>query len=338
VRKFIRQFVACGAVAVMATGAAACKSVEPYAAKVNGVIVSKADIDDELQAIRDNPQYRQAIEQSVPVTGSGSDTFNSSFVAQVIKRRIYFELIHQELVRRNLKVKESDLALSRQEVDSSMPSPGVFAKFPKSYRTWLVRTNAEVDILQNNLAKVTDANLRAYYDEHKDQFESVCAAHILVGTKAQADSIEKQIAKAKDKNATFSEIAKKSSTDTGSGAQGGDLGCASPSTYVAEFKDAVRTQKVGVIGPPVKSQFGYHIIRVDKRDEAKSFDEVKDEVRTAMTEGEQGAFNEFLSKASKTADIEVNPRYGTYDTTGTAGDVVPPKAPDAATDNNSTGG
>jgi parvulin-like peptidyl-prolyl isomerase len=202
----------------------------------------------------------------------------------------------------------------------------------------LIQTNAEVDVLQSSLANTSTANLKAYYTAHIDQFENVCAAHILVDTKAQADSIEKQLAKAKDKNATFADIAKKSSKDTGSGAKGGDLGCAAPSNYVAEFKDAVRTQKIGVIGQPVKSQFGYHIIRVDSRDAAKPFDEVKDQVKSAITDQQQGPFNEFLTNASSKAKVEVNPRYGSYDKTGQQPEVVPPKTPDAATNSSIPGG
>ncbi|MEY2419219.1 MAG: hypothetical protein QOG90_1899 [Actinomycetota bacterium] len=329
--KLFRFFVAFAAVAVMATGSAACKSSEPYAAKVNGTTVSKADLDDELNAIRDNTKYRQQLEQNqVPVKGTGDGTFNSAFAARILTRRIYFELVHEEFLRRNLKVKSGDLSVARQEVESSIGGPSVFGAFPKSYQTWLVRTNAEVYVLQNAMANTSESNLRAYYESHKDQFESVCAAHILVDTKAAADAIEKELAKAKDKNATFADIAKKQSKDTGSGAQGGDLGCASPSNYVAEFKDAVRTQKIGVIGQPVKSQFGYHIIRVDKRDEAKPFEEVKEEVKSAITDSQQGPFNDFLTKASTKAKVEVNPRYGTYDTSGQQPEVVPPKTPDAA--------
>jgi hypothetical protein len=334
VSKLFRFFVACAAVAVVATGSAACKSSEPYAAKVNGATVSKADLDDELNAIRSNTKYRQQLEQNqVPVAGTGDGTFNSAFAARILTRRIYFELVHEEFVRRKLKVGSSALNLARQEVESSIGGPSVLGAFPKSYQTWLIHTNAEVYVLQNAMANTSEANLRAYYDAHKEQFESVCAAHILVETKAQADAIEKQLAKAKDKNATFADIAKKDSKDAQSGAQGGDLGCAAPSNYVAEFKDAVRTQKVGVIGQPVKTQFGYHIIRVDGREPAKPFDEVKEDVRAAITDGQQGPFNEFLTQASTKAKVEVNPRYGTYDTSGQQPEVVPPKAPDAATNN-----
>ena len=337
-RKLIRLFVACTAVGVIATGTAACKSATPYAAKVNGTTVTKADLDDELNAINGNKKYRAALEQNqVTVKGTGDDTFNSAFVARILTRRIYFELVHQEFLRRNLKVSTKDLNIAQQEVESSIGDPSVLAAFPKSYREWLVRTNAEVYVLQNKLADTSSANLHAYYDAHKDQFESVCAAHILVDTKAEADSLEKQIAKAKDKNATFADLAKAKSKDTGSGAKGGDLGCAAPSNYVAEFKDAVRAQKIGVIGQPVKSQFGYHIIRVDSREAAKPFEEVEQDVKTAITDSQQGPFNEFLTNASTKAKVEVNPRYGTYDTSGQQPEVVPPKTPDAA-NSNSTGG
>ncbi|HVV36335.1 MAG TPA: peptidylprolyl isomerase [Acidimicrobiales bacterium] len=336
-RKPLRLFAACSAVLVASTGAAACKSAEPYAAKVNGIIVSKDGLDNEINAIQGNKTYVQAIEQSsqgqLQVSGTGDSTVSQSFVARILTRRIYFEIVHQEFNRRHLHVSSHDEDLARQEVVSSVGDAATFAKFPKSYQNELVHTNAEVLVLQNNMANTSDKNLRAYYASHLDTFENVCAHHILVDTKAQADAIEKQIASAKDKNATFEQLAKSKSKDTGSAANNGDLGCAAPSNYVPEFKNAVRTQRIGVIGQPVKSQFGYHIIRVDSRDPAKPFDEVKDQVKAAITDSQQGPFNEFLSTASKTARVEVNPRYGTYDKTGTAGQVVPPKTPDAASSN-----
>ncbi|MBA2609043.1 MAG: peptidyl-prolyl cis-trans isomerase, partial [Actinobacteria bacterium] len=86
-------------------------------------------------------------------------------------------------------------------------------------------------------------------------------------------------------------------------------------------------QKLGVIGDPVKTQFGYHVIRVDSRDPVPPFEEVKEQVQQAVTDGAQGPFNDFLNKASSKAKVEVNPRYGTYDTTGDSPQVVPPKSP-----------
>lgn len=332
-----KRFLVAAVAATMAlAGFGACKSAEPYAAKVNGTVLSKSGLDAELNAIKGNAEYLKALEgANVAVQGKGQGTFDQAFVARVLTRRIYLELIHQEVERRNLKVTSKDLDVARQQLVSSIGDEKVLDKFPKSYYTEIRRTTAEVYVLQNALADTSPANLKRYYEEHKDQFESVCAAHILVDSEDAAEKIEAQLAKAKDKQATFEEIARKDSKDTGSGADGGSLGCASPSNYVAEFKDAVRTQKLGVIGDPVKTQFGYHIIRVDSREAAKPFEEVEDQVKTAITDSQQGPFNEFLNKASTKAKVDVNPRYGTYDKSGESPQIVPPKAPANSTTNNS---
>jgi parvulin-like peptidyl-prolyl isomerase len=332
--KNLKSLFAAATVAVLAVSGVACKSATPYAAKVNGIVLPKADLDRELDAIRGNAAYlKQLRDAQVPVDGPGnnSTTFNTQFVARILTRRIYLELIHQEFVKRKLKVKQADLAVAREQLTASIGDAKILDEFPKAYYEEIRRTTAEVYVLQNALANTSPASLRKYYAEHVEQFESVCAAHILVATKAAADAIEKDLAKAKDKKAAFADIAKAKSTDTGSGAAGGDLGCNPPSTYVAEFKDAVHTQKVGVIGQPVKTQFGYHIIRVDSREAAKPFEEVEDQVRTAITDSQQGPFNEFLTTASTKAKVEVNPRFGTYDKTGESPEVVPPKTPANAT-------
>jgi len=341
VRTLIRFFVAATAVVAVTAGLAACKSPTPYAAKVNGVILSKTGLDNELSAIKNNDDYLKALSDSnVTVLGKGAGTFDTAFVARVLTRRIYLELIHQEVERLKLKVTEKDLDNAREELAASIGDPEVLDKFPKSYYEEIRRTTAEVQVLQAALAKVdtSDAGLAAYYAEHEDQFESVCAAHILVETKADADKIERQITAAKDKALTFADIAKKQSTDTGSGEKGGDLGCAAPAGYVAEFKDAVRTQKVGVVGDPVKSQFGYHIIRVDKREPAPPLDTVKEQVRQAVAGSGQSGFNDFLAKASTKAKVEVNPRYGKFDRSGDSPQVVPPETPDNAGTNTTIAG
>jgi parvulin-like peptidyl-prolyl isomerase len=329
VKNLFRFFVAGLAVTVAMTGAA-CKSATPYAAKVNGVVVSKSELEAELNAIRGNKKYFEALKQNnIPVEGTGDGTFNSQFVARILTRRIYFALIHQEFARRKLNVTQKNLDEAKKQIVSEIGDPRVFDAFPSTYKTELLRLNAEVEKLATALADTSDANLRKYYDDHKEQFENVCAVHILVETKAEADEIEKSLAKAKDKKAEFANLAKTKSKDTGSGANGGELGCNPPSTYVAEFKDAVRTQKIGAIGQPVKTQFGYHIIRVDSREAAKPFAEVEEQVRSAITDSQQGAFTQFLNNASTKAKVEVNPRYGTYDKSGDSPQIVPPKSPDA---------
>ncbi len=92
--------------------------------------------------------------------------------------------------------------------------------------------------------------------------EQVRARHILVSTLAQANSIEAQLRK---NPGLFATLAKKDSIDTGSGANGGELGYFGRGAMVPPFEQAAFSQRVGAIGPPIRSQFGYHIIQVEAR-------------------------------------------------------------------------
>jgi peptidyl-prolyl cis-trans isomerase C len=154
-----------------------------------------------------------------------------------------------------------------------------------------VLANAEFQALGTAVAD--DAALRAYYDGHKGDWEEVTARHILIrfkGSQAalrpgQKDLTEAEaLQKAKDLKtkiaggATFAEVAKAESDDVGSGANGGDLGAFGKGRMVAEFEKAAFSQPVGQVGDPVKTQFGYHLILVEKR-ESKPFEQAKAEIQ-----------------------------------------------------------
>src|SRR5579864_3540140 len=95
---------------------------------------------------------------------------------------------------------------------------------------------------------------------------------------AKAQDVETQLKAGKD----FAELAKKYSADPGTAAQGGDLGWAEQSAYVGPFADALFAMPAGQISDPVKTQFGYHIIRLDEIRPAhvRTFDEVRSELET----------------------------------------------------------
>src|SRR5207302_6007723 len=107
-----------------------------------------------------------------------------------------------------------------------------------------------------------DAKSLDYYNAHKDQFEQACASHILVDSPDKAAELEARLAKGED----FAAVAKAESKDTGSAQKGGEVGCFfKDAQLVPEFLQAAFSQPVGQIGPPVQSQFGYHIIKVTSR-------------------------------------------------------------------------
>jgi peptidyl-prolyl cis-trans isomerase C len=104
------------------------------------------------------------------------------------------------------------------------------------------------------------------------------------------------------KGAKFEDIAKKKSKDTGSGANGGDLDWANPSSYVPEFSAALLKLNTGQLTQePVKTQFGFHVVRVDDVRDVKlpAFDEVKPQISQQMQQQKLSAFQQDLRTKAK---------------------------------------
>jgi len=147
---------------------------------------------------------------------------------------------------------------------------------------------------------VTDAEVKAEYDKFAaaNSGKEYKARHILV---EKEDEAKKVIADLK-KGSKFEDLAKKMSKDPGSGKNGGDLDWANPSSYVPEFAEAMIKLKKGETTPaPVKSQFGWHVIRVDDLREAQmpKFEEVKPQIAQQLQQQKLAQFQETLRKAAK---------------------------------------
>lgn len=145
--------------------------------------------------------------------------------------------------------------------------------------------------------KVDEATARAYYDQHKDEYIQVKASHVLIRVKgspfpvgkdkdgkekkelteeealAKANEIRKRLLAGED----FAKVAKEESDDAGSAANGGDLGTFGKGRMVPAFETVAFKEPVGQISEPVKSQFGYHVIKVVERKE-RTFAEVQPEI------------------------------------------------------------
>lgn len=147
---------------------------------------------------------------------------------------------------------------------------------------------------------VTDADLKAEYDKFAaaNGGKEYKARHILVEKETEAKAI---IASLK-KGGKFEDIAKKQSKDAGSGANGGDLDWANPSSYVPEFTEALlKLNKGQTTDTPVKSQFGYHVIRVDdiRTAQLPSFEQVKPQIAQQMQQQKLAKFQEELRAKAK---------------------------------------
>lgn len=162
----------------------------------------------------------------------------------------------------------------------------------------------EVEALQSGIQVSAEA-VRTFYDENPDQFrrpEQVCARHILVADKAKADAVYQQISD----GGNFAQLARANSTDPGSKEKGGDLGCLNQGQTVPAFEEAAFGAEVGETTEPVQSEFGFHIIRVYKKNPgaAVPFAEVRDQVRSQLVNEQLGVKIADLREAS---GIEVFP-------------------------------
>jgi peptidyl-prolyl cis-trans isomerase C len=148
---------------------------------------------------------------------------------------------------------------------------------------------------------VTDAEIKAEYEKFKAQSSGTeyRARHILVEKEDEAKALITQI----KGGAKFEDLAKKSSKDPGSGANGGDLDFAAPNSYVPEFAQAMAKLKKGeMTQEPVKTQFGYHIIRLDDTREAQfpPYDDVKAQLKQRMEQQKLATFRDEIRVKAKT--------------------------------------
>jgi peptidyl-prolyl cis-trans isomerase C len=174
------------------------------------------------------------------------------------------------------------------------------------------------EMLKN--AKPDETAARKYFEEHKNEWEEASARHILIKFKgspvpvregkqelseeqalAKAQEIRKKLVAGED----FAALAKAESDDVGSGANGGDLGTFKRNSMVPEFEKAAFTQPVGQVSEPIKTQFGYHLIRVDKR-EAPTFESQKTQIEDRIKPDQARQAVELLAK---NATVVMNDAY-----------------------------
>ncbi|MBQ4607808.1 MAG: peptidylprolyl isomerase [Clostridia bacterium] len=138
--------------------------------------------------------------------------------------------------------------------------------------------------------RVTEAEAKTYYEENKEKFVSgltFSASHILVDSEDKANELLAQI---KAGDITFEEAAAQYSSCP-SGKNGGDLGQFGQGQMVPEFENACAAMEVGELSAPVQTQFGYHLIRLNGKEEGgeMAYEDVKDELMAALKEEKQQA-------------------------------------------------
>lgn len=231
-----------------------------------------------------------AVVNGKPVPSSRADVMVKQMVAQGQQDTPELRaMIKDELINREILIQEADkLGLGSQaEVKSQVEI---------ARQSILIRALV-ADYLKKNPVK--DADIKAEYDRFKAQAsdKEYHARHILVEKEEDAKAI---IAKLKA-GAKFEDLAKQSK-DPGSAANGGDLDWAAPAAFVKPFSDAmVSLQKGQLYDTPVKTQFGYHVIRLDDVRAAKipTLEEVKPQIAEGLQQKKLQAFQQQLRTKAK---------------------------------------
>ena len=219
----------------------------------------------------------KALQQQVEASGR---PVTPEVLDQIKQELIAREVFMQEARKRGLDASEdykTQLELARQTILIRQ----LFADFQKKN-------------------PVTDADIKAEYDKFAKENggKEYRARHILVETEADAKALIADI----KKGGNFEELAKKASKDPGSGANGGDLDWAAAGSYVPEFSGAmVKLDKGQMTDTPVKTQFGFHIIRVDDVREAQlpKLEEVKPQIAQQLQQQKLSAYQEGLRSKAK---------------------------------------
>ena len=248
------------------------KSDSPVLAKVNKEVVTE---DVFLKEISRVPEWARG-----------------QFDGQEGKEKFLDEIVKRELIYQNaLKMK-----LDKDEE--------YIAKVEEFNKMTLISLVLQKEVEEK--AAVSDAEVRAFFDKNEEKFRvgtEIKASHILVETEEEAKTLIDKISSG-DK---FAKLAKENSKDKGSAEKGGDLGYFSRGKMVPEFERAALNLKVGELSAPVKTRFGFHVIKLTdiKEGEPADFDQSKAAIQKQLVnQKRKGLFDSYVETLKSAGKIE----------------------------------
>lgn len=258
---------------------------DDYVAKINGEKITQSELNKELVS-----QY-------------GTDVLSTLITNKVIEL---------EAVKKKITVSDKEIQAELDDLQNSYGGKEAFEAALESNAMTLqdakdnIKTYLTTTKLIEPTIDITEKELKTYFKENKDTFsqeEQVQASHILVEDKDTAQEVEKKIKKGED----FAELASEYSTDTASASNGGNLDYFGKGVMDEGFEKAAFSMKIDEISDPIKTDYGYHIIKVTGKKAAKeaTFENSKDDVKTVlMNEKINANYSTWLSSLYEDYEIE----------------------------------
>lgn len=331
----IKKLVAAAAISIFAFSAIGCSMIaktpegikKTVLAKVEGTNITRADVDEIAEPYLEQYVWTHTTEDGEVHDHSEEEKNNAELATAAKDVRLQaLELLIEEKIF-ELKATELNLLPTDEEVKeqtdahiaSLKESMGGEEKFAAaleeagltleeytktlttSMRNQLIQTNVLEDLFKD--IKVEDSEIETYYNENVDSFKTADVSHILVDSEELANELIAKINAGED----FAELAKANSTDTASATEGGSLGNVNygNSGFVQEFVDGMKALgDQGGISQPIKSDYGYHIIKVENVT-AQTLEEAKETIKTTLeTEKKNALYTESLEKWRKEYNVK----------------------------------
>lgn len=281
------------------------KNEEGFVAKVDGEGITEEEFNTRFEiykSISEQQLGEGALQQVNEETGkTGEEELKEDILEMLIMERI----IANEAVKANLKVTDEELNLIINQYIQMMGGEEAFnASFEDSIITReFLEESIKIDLLINKHKEyfienvtVTEEEAKEYFEENKDDLVVIRASHILVKTEEEGKKVLERL----NNGENFAKLAEELSIDNGSSVFGGDLGYFGKGSMIAEFEEAAFALEPGETSGLVKTEVGYHIIRVeDKKD---SFESLKDDIIEFLKEQK---YYENLQELRENAKVKI---------------------------------
>lgn len=307
-------------VAVLLAAPACGDLLDPAAAVVGGTKIPIEDVQEQLDRHVDSRAYEQLAAQGD--AGAIQREFEQGRLTDLIRRVV----LTRAAAEYDIEVTDSDVDQKIEEIlaaqfdgqqnqlEEALTEQGLTEpQFREIMRDQILHETLRAEVTAD--VEPSEEDVRAFYEENREEFRTTRSQHILVQDRALADQLAARLQAASEAEAgdLFASLAREHSLDRRSRDQGGDLGYAPRGAFPEPYEAAVAELDPGEVSDPVRTEAGWHVARLVGR-RIEPLARVRDDIEMQVTGPAQDeAWKKYLRGLFEDADIEVNPRYGIFD-------------------------